>query len=359
MRPRRVCDHDVALRVGVRARDSVAIVFQVTESVTISLHAERPSASLRSATESVELGRPIRRRRGGRRGADARRRGRDDVVIAIDHVTKRFGAFVAVDDADFDIRRGEFFSMLGPSGCGKTTTLRMIAGFEQPTEGEIRLEGDDVSQVPPYKRNVNTVFQQYALFPHMTVWDNVAFGLKAKKVAEGRDREAGRRAARDRAARRLRRPQARAALRRPAAARRAGPGARELPERAAARRAARRARPQAAPGDAARAQAHPARGRHHVHLRDPRSGRGAHDERPDRGDERGPGRADRHARGDLPPARHRVRRRLHRHGQPAARRRSSAASGELAVARRRSATAPSVDAPAVDGPRRRAIRPRS
>ena len=104
------------------------------------------------------------------------------MVIGIDHVTKRFGAFLAVDDAHFDIRRGEFFSMLGPSGCGKTTTLRMIAGFEQPTSGQVRLEGKDVSRVPPYKRQVNTVFQQYALFPHMTVWDNVAFGLRAKKV---------------------------------------------------------------------------------------------------------------------------------------------------------------------------------
>jgi spermidine/putrescine transport system ATP-binding protein len=104
------------------------------------------------------------------------------VVVGIDHVTKRFGAFLAVDDADFDIRRGEFFSMLGPSGCGKTTTLRMIAGFEQPTSGQVRLEGKDVSRVPPYKRQVNTVFQQYALFPHMTVWENVAFGLRSKKV---------------------------------------------------------------------------------------------------------------------------------------------------------------------------------
>ncbi len=106
----------------------------------------------------------------------------DETVIGIEHVTKRFGDFVAVDDAHFDIRRGEFFSMLGPSGCGKTTTLRMIAGFEQPTAGAIRLEGQDVSRVPPYKRNVNTVFQQYALFPHLTVFANVAFGLQAKKV---------------------------------------------------------------------------------------------------------------------------------------------------------------------------------
>ena len=106
----------------------------------------------------------------------------DETVIAIEHVTKRFGAFVAVDDANFGIDRGEFFSMLGPSGCGKTTTLRMIAGFEQPSEGAIRLEGEDVSRVPPYKRNVNTVFQQYALFPHLSVSANVAFGLQSKKV---------------------------------------------------------------------------------------------------------------------------------------------------------------------------------
>src|SRR5262245_18636397 len=105
-----------------------------------------------------------------------------DTVIGIENVTKRFGDFVAVDAADFAIRRGEFFSMLGPSGCGKTTTLRMIAGFEQPTAGRITLEGRDVSRVPPYKRNVNTVFQHYALFPHMSVFDNVAFGPRSKKA---------------------------------------------------------------------------------------------------------------------------------------------------------------------------------
>ena len=103
-------------------------------------------------------------------------------VIEIDHVTKQFGDYVAVNDADFSIAEGEFFSMLGPSGCGKTTTLRMIAGFETPSTGAIRLDGTDVSSVPPYKRSVNTVFQQYALFPHMTVWDNVAFGPRSQKV---------------------------------------------------------------------------------------------------------------------------------------------------------------------------------
>ena len=105
-------------------------------------------------------------------------------VITLEHVSKRFGSYVAVHEAHFSIGRGEFFSMLGPSGCGKTTTLRMIAGFEQPTSGRILLEGKDVSRVPPYRRNVNTVFQHYALFPHMTVRDNVAFGPRSLKIAE-------------------------------------------------------------------------------------------------------------------------------------------------------------------------------
>jgi len=108
-------------------------------------------------------------------------------VIDIDHVSKRFADYVAVDDADFSVGAGEFFSMLGPSGCGKTTTLRMIAGFATPTEGAIRLEGVDVSRVPPNKRNVNTVFQHYALFPHMTVWDNVAYGPRSRKKSAGLD----------------------------------------------------------------------------------------------------------------------------------------------------------------------------
>jgi len=105
-------------------------------------------------------------------------------VIALQNVHKRFGSFVAVEDANFDIPRGEFFSMLGPSGCGKTTMLRMIAGFEEVTSGHIRLDGADVSDVPPYRRNVNTVFQQYALFPHLNVFDNVAFGPRTKGVDE-------------------------------------------------------------------------------------------------------------------------------------------------------------------------------
>ncbi len=108
-----------------------------------------------------------------------------DEVIVLDNVRKQFGSFVAVQGANLSIARGEFFAMLGPSGCGKTTTLKMIAGFELPTSGRVLLEGADVSRVPPYKRNVNTVFQQYALFPHMTVADNVAFGPRSKRVSRG------------------------------------------------------------------------------------------------------------------------------------------------------------------------------
>jgi spermidine/putrescine transport system ATP-binding protein len=96
-------------------------------------------------------------------------------------LTKRFAEVTAVDRVDLDVAPGEFFSLLGPSGCGKTTTLRMIAGFEQPTEGRIMLDGTDVAYTPPHKRNVNTVFQNYALFPHLDVFDNVAFGLKRAK----------------------------------------------------------------------------------------------------------------------------------------------------------------------------------
>ena len=97
-------------------------------------------------------------------------------------VTKRFGEATAVEDLDLTVEQGEFFSLLGPSGCGKTTTLRMVAGFEQPTAGEVFLEGRPVATVPPYKRNVNTVFQSYALFEHLDVQGNVAFGLKRRKV---------------------------------------------------------------------------------------------------------------------------------------------------------------------------------
>jgi spermidine/putrescine transport system ATP-binding protein len=101
--------------------------------------------------------------------------------VKVVDLVKQFGDVTAVDGINLHMPSGEFFSMLGPSGCGKTTTLRMIAGFEQPTEGQILLDGEDMAFTPPHKRNVNTVFQSYALFPHLSVFDNVAFGLKRQK----------------------------------------------------------------------------------------------------------------------------------------------------------------------------------
>jgi spermidine/putrescine transport system ATP-binding protein len=107
-----------------------------------------------------------------------------DVDVRLVDVVKRFGEAVAVDHIDLEVRDGEFFSLLGPSGCGKTTTLRMIGGFEEPTSGLIELQGKDVTWLPPYQRNVNTVFQSYALFPHLTIYENVAFGLRRRKVKD-------------------------------------------------------------------------------------------------------------------------------------------------------------------------------
>jgi spermidine/putrescine transport system ATP-binding protein len=106
----------------------------------------------------------------------------DAPSVRMDAVTKRFGDFVAVRELDLDIARGEFFTMLGPSGCGKTTTLRMVAGFEEPSEGRVLLDGEDVTGRPAFKRPTNTVFQSYALFPHMSVEKNVAFGLQRTGV---------------------------------------------------------------------------------------------------------------------------------------------------------------------------------
>ncbi len=186
-----------------------------------------------------------------------------EVDIALRNLTKRFGDVAAVDDLSLDIPRGSFFALLGPSGCGKTTTLRMIGGFEEPTAGTVELAGTDVTNVPPHKRDVNTVFQSYALFPHMTVEKNVAFGLERRsvpkadvkrRVAEALDLvELGPLARR-----------AHADVGRPAAARRTRARTRQPAEGAAARRAARRAGPAPAQAAPDRAQPHPARGRDHL-----------------------------------------------------------------------------------------------
>ncbi len=108
----------------------------------------------------------------------------EELVVELVGVTKRFDRVTAVDNVTLQIRRGEFFSLLGPSGCGKTTSLRLVAGFEEPDQGEIRLDGKPVQSLPPYRRRVNTVFQSYALFPHLNVYDNVAFGLRRSSVPE-------------------------------------------------------------------------------------------------------------------------------------------------------------------------------
>jgi len=146
----------------------------------------------------------VRGRRAARKSGEEEKPARvADVAVRLVQLTKRFGGdatgkrvakyvegakaddtFMAVDHIDLEVRDGEFFSLLGPSGCGKTTTLRMIGGFEQPTEGRIELKGEDVTWLPAYQRNVNTVFQNYALFPHLTIFENVAFGLRRKKVSD-------------------------------------------------------------------------------------------------------------------------------------------------------------------------------
>src|SRR3954466_15059534 len=169
----------------------------------------------------------------------------DSFELVLHGVPKRFDDVLAVRGIDLAVRPGEFVSLLGPAGCGKTTTLRLIAGFEQPDSGAIRIGGEDVQGLPAYKRNVNTVFQSYALFPHMSVLDNVAYGLRHRGMARA---QRGQRAARmlpprrprggagraphapPRAPRRRQKAQADPALGRAAAARRARSGARHEPE---------------------------------------------------------------------------------------------------------------------------------
>lgn len=105
-------------------------------------------------------------------------------LIRFQNVTKKFGEFVAIDDLSLDIYEQEFFALLGPSGCGKTTMMRMLAGFENPTQGQIELAGQDIVPVPPNKRAVNMMFQSYALFPHLSIWDNIAFGLRRDRMSK-------------------------------------------------------------------------------------------------------------------------------------------------------------------------------
>ncbi len=190
-------------------------------------------------------------------------------AVHIQGVTKDFSGFLAVRDLDLTIGDGEFFSLLGPSGCGKTTTLRMIAGFEFPTTGSIKIHGVEMALQPPNHRPVNTVFQSYALFPHMTVVDNVAFGLRMKDTTKSDVATRAKRALdmvqlADRSD-----ALAQATVRRHAAAGGPGPGVGQRTRGAAARRTARRPRPEASPGDAVRTEGSPGTSRDHLSLRHP------------------------------------------------------------------------------------------
>ncbi len=177
--------------------------------------------------------------------------------VELVQLRKEFGDVTAVDGIDVSIEAGEFFSLLGPSGCGKTTSLRLIAGFERPTAGKILLDGSDMAATPPHRRKVNTVFQSYALFPHLDVFDNVAFGLRRARVKKAEIRERVTRVLEAVHLGGVRQAQAVAALGRPAAAGRARARTRPRAVGAPARRAAGRARREAPQGAAARAEVDP------------------------------------------------------------------------------------------------------
>lgn len=195
-------------------------------------------------------------------------------LLRIASVVKRFGGFTAVDDLSLDIAAGEFFALLGPSGCGKTTLLRMLAGFEAPDAGAIHLDGADIAHVLPHERPVNMMFQNYALFPHLTVKDNIAFGLKRAGLPKD---EIAARVAEMVALVRLeglekRRPDQLSGGQRQRVALARSPGAPSAG--VAARRAAGRARQETARRHAGRTDGGAAPSGHDLHHRHPRSGRG-------------------------------------------------------------------------------------
>ena len=233
-------------------------------------------------------------------------------LIQFKNIVKSFeDGQVVLKGVSLDIYENEFVTLLGPSGCGKTTLLRILGGFLQPTEGKVLFDGEDIVNVPPYKREINTVFQKYALFPHMNVYDNIAFGLTIKKEPKDVIAQKVMRMLRlvsledyaDRNVTELSGGQqqriaiARALVNEPSVAR-----CPFTPPGALDRSCARRWQ----------SPRHSAGGRHHLHLRHPRPGGSADHVRQDRGHERGRDPADRYADRDLPLPRQRVRRQLHR-----------------------------------------------
>ncbi len=205
--------------------------------------------------------------------------------VTYEHVYKRFGDVVAVNDLDIKIADKEFLVFVGPSGCGKTTSLRLLAGLEEISDGSIIIGDRVVNDVPPKDRDIAMVFQSYALYPHMSVYDNMAFGLKLRKVPKAEIDQRVKQAAEHPRHRPAARPQAEAALRRPAPARGRGPRHRARAGSLPLRRAALQPGRQAARADPRRDhQAAPAPG-HHLHLRDPRPDRGHDDGHPHRRDE--------------------------------------------------------------------------
>ena len=233
--------------------------------------------------------------------------------ISIKDLVKTFGSYNAVSGISLDIRDGEFLILVGPSGCGKTTTLNMISGLVSPTSGEITIGSTVVNDLEPGERGLGMVFQDLALFPHMTVFENIAFGLRVKKVADSEIRERVRRGGRRAAYRAAARQASARMLGRREPARCARPHHRDQPVRFPDGRAAVEPRCQAQSRHAHRAQGAAQASQRHLRLRHPRPGRGHDDGRPHRRDEQGPHRAGRHAARNLQPAGDAVRGGLLRH----------------------------------------------
>ncbi len=227
-------------------------------------------------------------------------------------VIKRYDDVEAVRGIDLDIADHEFVVLVGPSGCGKSTTLRMIAGLEDITDGDIMIGGDVVNDVPPKDRDIAMVFQNYALYPHMTVAENMSFGLRLKRYPKAEIKSADRRSRPHAGYRRIDQSQAEAAVGWPAPARGDGPRHRPQPESLSVRRTAFQSRRQAPGADADRDQEGASESAHHHRLRHPRPGRGDDACRPGRGHEQRPYRANRNTERSLSQTGHALCRRLYR-----------------------------------------------